>query len=101
LIGIAYLRGPASRAGRLGKKCRPRARASRQASPNTLIRLNFIFDADCMAEAPWQERRQPGRTGGRTSDPDRSHAARAAFLAYRLSAKSAAHGATGSARPFE
>jgi hypothetical protein len=63
LIGIAYLRAPASLAGSLGKNCRPRVEARRGVSPNALNRLNFIFDADSMAQASWQERRQPG-TGG-------------------------------------
>jgi hypothetical protein len=88
-MGIAYLRGPASRAGRLGKNCRPRTRARRRRSPNALNRLNFIFDADCMAEAPWQERRQPAAATRTANVPGH----RAAVLAYRPSAKSAAHGA--------
>jgi hypothetical protein len=96
-MGIAYLRGPASRAGRLGKNCRPRARARQRGSPNTLNRLNFIFDADCMAEAPWQERRQPA-AATRTANVA-GH--RAAVLAYRPSAKSAAHGAITPAPTFQ
>jgi hypothetical protein len=92
LTGIAYLRGPASRTGSPGRNCRPRAKARLGASPNALIRLHFIFSADSMAEAPWQERRQPGPALRRRSGLERRPAARAAVLAYRRSAKSAAQG---------
>jgi hypothetical protein len=90
LTGIAYLRASASRAGRLGKKCRPRATARRGVSPNMLTLLNFIFGADSMAETPWQERRQPEPAGERRRRGTARQTRRAAVLAYRASAKSAA-----------
>jgi hypothetical protein len=56
-----------------------------------LIRLNFIFGADSMAEAPWQERRQPGKSGGPAARLKDCPEVTGAVLAYRPWAKFATH----------
>src|SRR5580698_2383115 len=60
LMAIAYLR-PARRAGLVGNICRMATGLAAPLRHNPLIRNNFIFQADSLALADAQERRQNRR----------------------------------------
>src|SRR5580698_11170222 len=87
LMAIAYLR-PARRAGLVGNICRMATGLAAPLRHNPLIRNNFIFEADSLALAGAQERRQ-NRRACRHSPPWARHSD---DLAYPASAILAAHG---------
>jgi hypothetical protein len=66
----------------MGNNCRAPARTRRSLLTNPLIRIDFIFEADSLAELLAQERRQIADGVAQPAD-----------LAYLASAISAAHGA--------